>query len=356
LRYVDGMTEAGARQPIVWVLLGERAGDNAQALALAKIAAEAAGAQVTPKPLAYNGLYRTPNIVLGASLRSLRAGRAGLGPPWPDMVIGVGRRSVPVAGWIKAQAGGSTKLVQIGRPRAPLHWFDLVVTTPQYRLPDSPNVLSLPLPPISSPTLENDEVERWREMFASLPRPWIGVLVGGARAPYRFDAAAARALASGADGLAVRLGGSLLVTTSPRTGFDQAHALAAALASPAYCNLWPGEDAAHQAVLALANRFIVTSDSVSMLAEACASCRPVAIWEPPRHRVYPAWSGERGIGRWLARAGLASPPRDPQAVVRRLIAGGHAALLGAAEPVPFVPVPDERPRIAAALRALLDGT
>lgn len=350
------MTEAGARQPIVWVLLGERAGDNAQALALGEIAAEAAGARVTTKPLAYNRLYRTPNLLLGASLRSLSSGRAGLAPPWPDMIIGVGRRSVPAARWIKAQAGGRAKLVQIGRPRAPLHWFDLVLTTPQYGLPDGPNVLDLPLPPISPPALDPGELARWRETFASLPRPWIGVLVGGARAPYRFDAAAARALASAADSLAGRLGGSLLVTTSPRTGLDQARVLADAVASPAYCNLWPGDDAAHQAILALADRFIVTGDSVSMLAEACASGRPVAIWEAPRNGIYPAWSGERGIGRRLAHAGLVSPPRDPQAVVRRLIDAGHAALLGEANPVAFVPVPDERPRIAAALRALLVGT
>jgi uncharacterized protein len=341
--------------PITWMLLGQRAGDNAQAMAVAEIVADAAGGQVVPKPLAYNELYRAPNMVLGATLRSLRPEHHGIiVPPWHDVVIGVGRRSVPVARWIKAQSAGAAKLVQIGRPRAPLSWFDLVITTPQYRLPEAPNVLNLVLPALSVPVLDALERERWGKAFAPLPRPWIGVLVGGTRPPYRFHARAVNALARHANGLAERLGGSLLVTTSPRTGSAQASALAKAITRPAHCNLWqPGADNAHHAILALADRFIVTGDSVSMLAEACRTGRPVAICELPRHGLYAAWSGERGLGRLLARSGLVSPPRDPQAVVRRLVEERYAARLGDPEPASFVPVPDERGRIVAAIKTLM---
>ncbi|HUF45954.1 MAG TPA: ELM1/GtrOC1 family putative glycosyltransferase, partial [Aestuariivirgaceae bacterium] len=271
--------------------------------------------------------------------------------------IGVGRRSVPVARWIRAQSDGGAKLVHIGRPRAPLDWFDLVVTTPQYQLPEEPNVLQLLLPALSVPALDPSDLERWQKVFAPLPRPWIGVLVGGARPPYRFEVQDAVRLAQQADSLAGRLGGALLVTTSPRTGTAQARALAQAVSSPAHSNLWQdGADNAHLAILALADRFIVTGESVSMLAEACLTGKPVVIYEPPRLKFYPAWSGKRGIGRRLARSGLVSPPRDPQAVVRRLVDGGHAALLGAPEPAVFVPAPDERARILAAIRALLAST
>jgi uncharacterized protein len=348
----------GNREPRIWVLLGERTGDNAQALAIGHAVSEAMGGDVVAKPLACNSHFRIPNLLLGASLRSLRREtRDRLGPPWPDLVVGVGRRSVPVARWIKTQSGGSAKLVQIGRPRAPLDWFDLVVTTPQYRLPEAANVLLLLLPPVSPPALSPGELARWRDAFAALPRPWIGVLVGGTRAPYRFDAEAARDLGRQVDALATRLGGSLLVTTSPRTGVAPSRALSEAIDRPAHRNLWSASaDAAvnaHQAILALADRFIVTGESVSMLAEACGTGKPVAIHELPRRAAYPAWSGERGIGRSLARTGLASPPRDPQAVVRRLVEGGHAAILGAPEPDRFEPAPDERSRVVAAVRKLL---
>lgn len=351
------MTATAKREPIVWVLLGRRTGDNAQALAVGQAVAAATGGHMIPKPLEYNALYHTPNLLLGASLRSLRHDRhSTFSPPWPDLVIGVGRRSVPVARWIKAQSDGAAILVQIGRPRAPLDWFDLVVTTPQYRLPEEPNVLALLLPPLSGPAQGGAELARWRETFAPLPRPWIGVLVGGARAPYRFDGEAARALARGADALAGRLGGALIVTTSPRTGAAQSRILAEAVSSPAHCNLWSASaDNAHQAILALADRFIVTGESVSMLAEACLTGKPVAIHQLPRQGLYPAWSGERGFGRRLARSGLASPPRDPQAVVRRLVEAGHATILGAPEQASFVPAPDEFPRIVAAIDRFLKG-
>jgi len=170
----------GNCEPRIWVLLGQRTGDNAQALAVGHAVAEAMGGKVLEKPLAYNGHYRTPNLLLGATLRSLRREtRDRLGPPWPDLVVGVGRRSVPVARWIGKQSGGSAKLVQIGRPRAPIAWFDIVVTTPQYRLPEAANVLHLLLPPLPPPALDPGELTRWRNAFADLPRPWIGVLVGG---------------------------------------------------------------------------------------------------------------------------------------------------------------------------------
>jgi hypothetical protein len=355
MTYVKPMITRGNRQPLIWVLLGQRTGDNAQALAVGRAVAEALGGQVIAKPLKYNALYRVPDLVLGASLRSLaEERRSAIAPPWPDLVVGVGRRSIPVARWIRARSGGQAKLVQIGRPRAPLDWFDLVVTTPQYRLPDGPNVLQLLLPPLSPPSLDAAELERWRKAFAPLPRPWIAVLVGGARPPYRFEVPDAVLLAQQADALAGRLGGALLVTTSPRTGPAQARALIDTIARPAHHNLWsPDADNAHYAILALADRFIVTGESVSMLAEACVSGKPVAIYELPRWP-YPAWSGKRGLGRRLARSGLVSPPRDPQAVVRRLVDGGHAALLGAPEPARYVPVPDERARIVAAVTALLD--
>jgi mitochondrial fission protein ELM1 len=346
------MTQRAERQeiPVVWALLGGRAGDDAQVLSVA----EGVGGALTVHRLDYNGLYGVPNRLLGGTLATLAPqSRAAVRPPWPDLVIGAGRRGVPVMHWLRKRSRGLTKLVQIGRPRAPLHWFDLVVAAPQYRLPQAPNVLHTLLPPISAAALRPGEAERWGTVFAPLPRPWIGLLVGGSRAPYRFDAAAAMRLAAQASVEAKRFGGSLLVSTSPRTGQSEAKALAEALEAPAHLALWSkGEGSAHQAVLALADRFIVTGESVSMMAEACLTGKPLAIFDLPR-RFLPSWSGERGLGAILARRGLMSPPRDPAVVHRLLVERGHAAMLGAPEPDAFVPAPDERRRVIEAVRRLV---
>src|SRR5262249_56104476 len=96
----------------------------------------------------YSAANRLPNLLLGASLASVRSGASSaLAPPWPDLVLAASRRSVPVARWIRARSGGRTKLVHLLHAMAPLDLFDLVITTPQYRLPDRPTLLHLPPPP-----------------------------------------------------------------------------------------------------------------------------------------------------------------------------------------------------------------
>ncbi|HUR21983.1 MAG TPA: mitochondrial fission ELM1 family protein [Vicinamibacterales bacterium] len=331
---------------VVWVLEGRHAGDNAQARAVATLS----GGMVANKKLVFNALYHMPNILLGARQVSLDLQRSDpLAPPWPDLVVATGRRSVPVARWIRAQSGGGTKLVQIGRPRAPLDWFDLVITTAQYGLPHAPNVLQLRSPIVTADTAPAVQAEEWHDTFGTLPRPWIGVLVGGSRKPFRFDAPAARSLAVDASAMARELGGSLLISTSPRTPADTLDILAGALTVPHYLyrygNRGPNP---HQAILGLADRFIVTADSVSMIAEACLTGRLVFLADVPRKD----WRPSFDAGPLLARRGIKTPPRDITRQTSDLVKSGHAVWLGS-EPSNFVPLPDERPLVAERLRTLL---
>ena len=113
--------------PRIWVLLGPRTGDNNQALALA----EALALPFETRTLAYNAVQAL-SVWLPATAATLdRASRRRLQPPWPDLVIAIGRRSVPVARWIKRRNGGRTRLVRIGHPRLDPALFDLVITTRQ---------------------------------------------------------------------------------------------------------------------------------------------------------------------------------------------------------------------------------
>ncbi len=144
--------------PEIWALLGSKGGDNSQVLHLAS---QLPG-RVVPKQLAFNGLHAAPNALLGASLKSLTPeSRTQFAGTWPALVIAAGKRSVPVARWIKQQSQGRTRLVQIGRPRAPLAAFDLVITTPQYGLPNEANVLELPLPLVAQRHPAQAEQARW---------------------------------------------------------------------------------------------------------------------------------------------------------------------------------------------------
>jgi len=306
LGYVEAMTQG--RNWSTWVLQGAHAGDNAQARALAHLL----GVEITLKQLYFTHFRHVPNVLLRASLANFdRARSAPLSPPYPDLVIAVGRRSVPVARWIKTQSGGKTRLVHIGRPRAPSAWFDLLITTPQYGLPPAPNVIELPLPLTQERQVSDEERALWSERFAHLPRPWTGVLVGGSRFPSVLGVEGARSLGKAISDLP----GSALISTSPRTSRQEVDALAAALTSNHYLHRWVrGGENPHQAILALADRFLVTSDSISMLAEAFATGRPVERFQLARSPLGISWSAKSGFAAWLARNGLVSPPRDPDRV------------------------------------------
>lgn len=344
-----GSTGSRATLPRVWVLLGARTGDNNQLENLA----EALGWPYELKQLRFNSLRLCPNWLLGASRAPLKRGLSReLSPPWPDLVIAGGQRSVPLARWIQRRARGQVRLVHIGRPRAPLDWFDLIVTTPQYRLPKRSNVLhnTMPLNRVPPARLQ-EAASNWVSRFGHLPRPWLGLLIGGTSWPYRLDSATAYALGQQASGWAESVGGSLLVSTGPRTPPAAAEALSAGLSVPSYLYCWHRGvgDNPYVAYLALADAFLVTGDSASALAEASSTGKPVTILDLPKRTDFaitgwikpggsarrycgslvPPFSGHEGArgGPLLERLtawGLFTPPRDLTAYQSALVEGGLA--------------------------------
>src|SRR4051794_40207373 len=88
---------------LIWILAGNRRGDNNQMLALA----EALGMPFEAKALAYNRLHHVPLLRRGL-LHVERRTRASIQPPWPDLVIGTGPNSPPVARYIRRRSGGQT--------------------------------------------------------------------------------------------------------------------------------------------------------------------------------------------------------------------------------------------------------
>ena len=348
----EATSSAACGEPRVWLLLGVKGGDNAQVFDLAT----ALGWPYEVKQLAFNPLHVVPSVLVRGTLANLDRDRSSaLAPPWPDIVISSGKRSVPVAKWIQESSGGRTRLIHVGRPWAPLDWFDLIITTPQYGLPARPNVLhnTLPLHTVEHEAQDSKTgLQRWQRELAALPKPHLAVLVGGDSPSYVIGAATAARLGAEASAAARKCGGSLLVATSPRTSAEAADALEAAIDAPHYFHRWrKGTDNPYRAFLAIADRFIVTGDSASMLAEACATEKPVSIYPvPSRLESIPGASIMRnGFGQWrasrtsyrgtpkqqdwlsrfydrLVDAGLLTPPRDLGAYHERLRADGLATI------------------------------
>jgi mitochondrial fission protein ELM1 len=336
-----------AEVPRVWALLGYKAGDNTQVRSLA----EALGWPCRLCQLRYRATELLSNLLLGPTLAGLDiAASDTLEPPWPDLVITSGRRNEPVARWIRQAAGGQTKLVHLGRPWARPNNFDLVITTPQYRVPDADNVLELDLP-LHGLTLASldDAARRWLPELAALPSPRVVLLVGGDSGSFLLTADRVRRLRSVAAAIARETGGSLCITDSARTPAAARAALFADLEVPHHEFRWGSDtgDNPYLGYLACGDRFIVTGDSVSMVAEACATGQAVYLVHPQRHPLRlgdgdplrPDWL-RAGWYRWRPvshRLGQRFGPkrlrRDVPVLLQRLVDTGRAAWLGGPPPV-----------------------
>jgi len=252
--------------PRIWVLLGPRTGDNNQALALA----EALSVPFETRTLAYNALQAL-SVWLPATAATLdRASRKRLQPPWPDLVIAIGRRSVPVARWIKRRNSGRTRLVRIGHPRVDPALFDLVITTRQYPVPPGDKVVLLPLAMsrFSSPPQLTPEETDW---LSSLARPRRLLAIGGATKYWSLSPdQVVGSMERLQDGEC-----SLMVATSRRTDPQVVDAVRGKLGASG--RLVDGAFPRFAVLLDQADEIFVTGDSVSMLSEAILTGKPVGL-------------------------------------------------------------------------------
>ncbi len=239
--------------------------------------------EVVNKRLHYNACAAPLGLVRVMSCRGIDAsGSDALAPPWPDVIVSAGLKNEPVCRWIKARSGGRTQLVFLGRTWAHRSAFDLVVTTPQYRLPREPNVLhNLMTQHGVAPARLAADRNRWVARFSALPQPVLGVLIGGDSGPFVLGPRAARRLAGKVNAMVEARGGSAIVTTSSRTRSVVADVLESAVTIPMSLHRYRANDPDNPyfGILALADAFVVTSDSVAMLSEAAATGRCVHIFD-----------------------------------------------------------------------------
>lgn len=304
----------------VWVLADTAPGHANQALGVA----EALDLPFEIKRIAYTKLAGLPNLMRGASLVGIaEETKKELAQPWPQLVIAAGRRTAPIARWIKRQSEGAVKIVQIMHPGSGASDFDLIALPLHDAHPEAGNQLRISGAPHR---LTQEKLQAaaalWSARLAALPRPYTVVLVGGATHKRPFDDAMAASLGRQVEALRRLVGGSLLVTGSRRTPHHAWKALVKELTEP--CRLFDGHgaDNPYLGFLGLADEIVVTGDSVSMACEACYTGKPVHIFSPPgfvgeKHARLHADLVERRHARMLGDAaiGRAETPLNAAAQV-----------------------------------------
>ena len=320
------MTKQDRSEPIrIWALIGARAGDNDQVIALA----EAIGLPFETKQLTYNGLRHLGPRLLGLSLISLdRSSRDDmLAEEPPHLTISAGHRSVAAVRSIQRRSGGRTRAIHIGFPRVSPGHFDLVITTPQYAIADHPNVLRLPFALTRAATALPDPADN--QTIASLPHPRRLLVLGGPTLFWDLDAGALMETLRTMIEEARVNGGSVIATTSPRTPPPLRERVATTLQASDVPILLaePRKPPRYASLLAAADSIRVTADSVAMLSDAIWTGKPVAMIPirksalghavigmldaiRPGRRIYP--QDLRFFWRALHEVGITDDPAKPQ--------------------------------------------
>ncbi|WP_256940060.1 mitochondrial fission ELM1 family protein [Acetobacter malorum] len=255
---------------------------------------------------------------LGLPFRTVPLGPA-FSPParWPEttglrLILSFGN-AVQAACALRASCRVRPLVVHIGRPsHVPVKDLDLIIPLPQDDYPPAPNVLRVAWPfngAALTPEPANTQCQRHAGTI---------VVYGGPTRQFRMGLAETRQLFTFARTLAKANQEPLHIITSPRTPTDavvwmqeQAETCGAVL------HLFrPDRDVFHS-FLKTGNRFVVTADSASMLAEVWRSCAPVWLFPlPPRQTLMSRLQqgvdavGLRSLRYWLIRRGILGSGAD----------------------------------------------
>lgn len=264
---------AGAR---AWIITAGMAGMDVQVRGVA----EALGLDYEVKHVSPKGIWKLA-APWGPVAPAERFGQPGskFKPPWPEVAIALGRRSVPYMRALRRWAGAQTFTIMMLDTRAGLKVAD-VIWVPEHDRLRGDNVITTLTSPHSFTARRLAELRKnVPAEIEALPRPRVALVLGGKNKIYNFTDADYARLENGLRSLG-KLGASFLITPSRRT-----HARLLEVADVATRDfpriLWKGKGPNPYAdFLAQANVLVVTADSVNMTGEACATGRPVLVFTP----------------------------------------------------------------------------
>ena len=267
-----------------WILTSGEAGHRTQARGLAlAVAGQAREITVDLRsPWRY-----LPGDLAPFALKGLTRSSDRPAPPWPDLLVSSGRRAAAVAIAIRRASGGKTVAVHVPDPYTNPAAFDLVVCL-NHDSVSGPNVLSLSTAVHDlTPAKLDDAAELWRERLRTPGRPLIGVALGGTTHRKSPSLTQMGELFAGLDALRRTTGARLAITPSRRTPDEVRALLSTSFDHDPEVFVWDMQgDNPYRGILALSDRLVITSDSVSMVSEALATRASVEVFgqpDSPRH-------------------------------------------------------------------------
>ncbi len=258
-----------------WIITEGMAGTENQCLGVA----EALGVSAEVKRITLRQPWKSFSPWLG--FEHARIFEPALSPPWPDLVIASGRKSIATSRYIRKASNGKSFTVQIQDPRVSPAQFDLVAL-PAHDPTRGSNVI---ITDASPNRITAEKLASAREKFSAfgkLKSPRVAVLAGGDSKSHKLTASITKNLAEQLK----TLDAGLMVTTSRRTGEENTKILRDGLLDPVLRRGYEEEDIffwdgtgenPYFGMLAWADFILVTEDSASMLSDAATTGKPVYV-------------------------------------------------------------------------------
>ncbi|CAI9097677.1 OLC1v1034146C1 [Oldenlandia corymbosa var. corymbosa] len=218
----------------------------------------------------------------------------------PTLVVASGRDTISVTSSVKHLAPKNVFVVQIQHPRSKLNRFDLVITPRHDYFPLTPEgqkqipwFLRWCITPCEPPNRRvvttvgalhqadsaalRAAASVWHDKLALLPKPLLVVNIGGPTKSCKYGVDLAEQLSASLQSVLPTCG-SLRISFSRRTPKQISDLVQRVLGNIPKVIIWNGEDPnPHMGHLALADAFVITADSISMLSEACSTGKPVYV-------------------------------------------------------------------------------
>lgn len=227
-----------------------------------------------------------------------------LSAPWPDIIISGGRRSALPAALIRKQTKGGTKAVHILNPQVPCHLFDYVLA-PRHDELKAPNVITFEgaLHCLDHAQMKKKAAQLKAWLPPDLPRPYTLVLIGGNNKYVSLDTQTLQGLAQDLKTCTQQNGGTVFIVPSRRSPSSVFNIFSENLKNTSHFFWTEAIPHSFESALGVADYILVTSDSISMAAEAVYTGTPTYIVELPG-RAAPKF---QRFHQSLFQAGMARP-------------------------------------------------
>ena len=313
-------------QPRVWLLLGNKKGDNGQVETIAAAIESQLGWHCERKNIQVREPFLFGKPKVGPTLYHIERDQSDpLEAPWPDLIITVGRSPANVALWVKQQSGGHSRIALVGKPSGYMEHFDLIITSAETLPAPYPNVLriNMPLMRINQAAIDQGAKD-WEDRFSALPHPLVGIMVGGPTNPFVFNHSVTDKLVEEADRI-IAEGGTPYFTTSRRTPPAITEQLKQRLTSQSLFYDWndSSADNPYMGLMGLADRFVVTGDSISMMVEVTRLGKALEILPLPCGFIGTLDQLRRSLARWLFNPGNGLSTDRLRAKLARLVYHSH---------------------------------